>query len=93
MLPKQHVSWASVLSLRKLALSLIAGKKSKMIINHNSFLGHGKAKLTDEQREITRLKKDLRDAKMEAEILKKAIGNVFAAQIIRTIRESILSRN
>ena len=31
-------------------------------------------KLTDEQREITRLKKELRDAKMEAEILKKAIG-------------------
>ena len=51
-----------------------------MIINHNSFLGHGKAKLTDEQREITRLKKDLRDAKMEAEILKKAIGNVFAGK-------------
>jgi transposase len=41
---------------------------------HNSFPGHGKAKLTDEQREIVRLKKELRNAKMEAEILKKAIG-------------------
>ena len=51
-----------------------------MIINHNSFLGHGKAKLTDEQREIARLKKELSDAKMETEILKKAIGNVFAGK-------------
>ncbi len=41
---------------------------------HNSFPGHGKPKLTDEQREITRLKKELRDAKMDAEILKKAVG-------------------
>ena len=31
-------------------------------------------KLTDEQREIARLKKELRNSQMEAEILKKAIG-------------------
>ena len=49
-------------------------KKEQDDYQHNSFPGHGKAKLTDEQREITRLKKELRDAKMEAEILKKAIG-------------------
>jgi transposase len=58
-------------------------KKEQEEFKHNSFPGHGKAKLTDEGREIARLKKELRDAKMEAEILKKAIGNVFAAQIIR----------
>jgi len=49
-------------------------KKEQEEFQHNSFPGHGKAKLTDEQREIARLKKELRDAKMEAEILKKAIG-------------------
>ena len=49
-------------------------KKEEEQYKHNSFPGHGKAKLTDEGREIVRLKKDLRDAKMEAEILKKAIG-------------------
>ncbi len=59
-------------------------KKEEEEFEHNSFPGHGKAKFTDEQREISRLKKELRDAKMEAEILKKAIGNVFAAQIMRT---------
>jgi transposase len=30
--------------------------------------------MTDEQREIAKLKKDLREAKMETEILKKAIS-------------------
>ena len=59
-------------------------KKEQEEFKHNSFPGHGKAKLTDERREIARLKKELRDAKMEAEILKKAIGNVFAPQIMRT---------
>lgn len=53
-------------------------KKEQEEFQHNSFPGHGKAKLTDEQREIARLKKELRDAKMEAEILKKAIG-IFSA--------------
>jgi len=49
-------------------------KKEQQEFEHSSFPGHGTAKLTDEQREIARLKKELRDAKMEAEILKKAIG-------------------
>lgn len=49
-------------------------KKEQEEFKHNSFPGHGKAKLTDEQREIARLRKELRDAKMEAEILKKVIG-------------------
>jgi transposase len=53
-------------------------KKEQAEYSHNSFPGHGKAKLTDEGREISRLKKDLREAKMETEILKKAIS-IFSA--------------
>ena len=40
----------------------------------NSFPGHCKAKLTDEQREIAELKKQLKDVALENEILKKAVG-------------------
>ena len=43
----------------------------------NSFPGHGTPKMTDLEREVTRLRKELRDAKMEREILKKAI-NIFS---------------
>ena len=39
-----------------------------------SFPGEGKIILTEEQQEIARLKRELSDAKLEAEILKKAIG-------------------
>ncbi|MFT6503344.1 MAG: hypothetical protein ACJASQ_003479 [Crocinitomicaceae bacterium] len=35
---------------------------------------HEKAKLTDKGLDIARIKKELRDVKMEAEILKKAVG-------------------
>lgn len=38
----------------------------------------GKAKLTDGQKEIRRLEKRLRDAELERDILKKAIG-IFSA--------------
>jgi len=40
----------------------------------NSFPGKGKPKLTDEEREIAELRKQLRDAEMERDILKKAIS-------------------
>lgn len=40
----------------------------------NSFPGKGKPKLTDEEREIVELRKQLRDAEMERDILKKAIS-------------------
>ena len=39
-------------------------KREQQEFAHNSFPGHGKMKMTDEQREITKLKKDLRDAKV-----------------------------
>lgn len=40
----------------------------------NSFPGHGKAKMTDLERENVRLQKELRQAKMERDILKKAVS-------------------
>jgi len=40
----------------------------------NSFLCKGKPKMTDLERENARLKKELRDAKMERDILKKAVS-------------------
>ena len=40
----------------------------------NSFPGRGKVKLTDEQKEIADLKRRLRDAELERDILKKAVG-------------------
>ena len=42
--------------------------------NQNAFPGNGNKKLTDEQREIERLKKELREEKLANEILKKAMG-------------------
>ena len=41
---------------------------------HNSFPGQGKPKLTDIERENAELKKQLRNAEMERDILKKAIS-------------------
>jgi transposase len=39
-----------------------------------SFSGHGNVNMTDEQKEIARLKKELKDAQIERDILKKAVG-------------------
>jgi transposase len=40
----------------------------------NSFPGRGKPKMTDEEKEIVRLRKALKEAELERDILKKAIG-------------------
>jgi transposase len=40
----------------------------------NSFPGQGNPKMTDLERENARLKKELRDSRIEGEILKKAIS-------------------
>ena|SRR6056297_401372 len=40
----------------------------------HSFSGHGKAGLTDHEREIVELKKALKEAQIERDILKKAVG-------------------
>ena len=39
-----------------------------------SFPGNGKKKMTEEDSEIARLKKELADMRMERDILKKAVG-------------------
>ena len=39
-----------------------------------SFSGHGNVNMTDEQKEIAKLKKELREAQIERDILKKAIS-------------------
>jgi len=39
-----------------------------------SFSGHGNANLTNEQKEITQLKRELREAQLERDILKKAVS-------------------
>lgn len=49
-------------------------RKESSEYGKNSFPGRGKPKLTDEQREIANLKKQLRDMKLERDILKKAIS-------------------
>lgn len=41
--------------------------------NESSFSGHGNANLTTDQKEIVQLKKELRDAKEERDILKKVV--------------------
>lgn len=40
----------------------------------SSFPGQGNKAMTEEQKEITRLKKELRDAQLERDILKKAVS-------------------
>lgn len=46
--------------------------------DNNSFPGNGKPKLTDDERELSRLHKELQEMKMERDILKKAIS-IFSA--------------
>lgn len=40
----------------------------------NAFPGHGNKLMTDEEREIDRLKKELKEAQLERDILKKAVS-------------------
>ena len=40
----------------------------------NAFPGHGNKTMTDSEREISRLKKELREAQLERDILKKAVS-------------------
>ena len=42
--------------------------------NRPAFTGNGNIALTPEQEEIARLKKELKEAQMERDILKKAVG-------------------
>jgi transposase len=43
-------------------------------VQGGAFPGHGNPKMTEEQKEIARLKKELRETKLERDILKKAVS-------------------
>ncbi|HDJ33245.1 MAG TPA: transposase [Bacteroidetes bacterium] len=43
-------------------------------VRGGAFPGHGNPKQTEEQKEIAKLKKELRDTQMERDILKKAVS-------------------
>jgi transposase len=43
-------------------------------LNGGSFPGNGKKKMTVEESELARLKKELQDVRIERDILKKAVG-------------------
>lgn len=49
-------------------------RKESKTYGKNSFPGRGKVKLTDEQKEIAALKRQLKDISVENEILKKAVS-------------------
>ncbi len=49
-------------------------KREHQRYGDGSFSGHGNVNMTSEQKEIARLKKELRDAQLERDILKKAIS-------------------
>lgn len=51
-----------------------------------SFSGHGNANMTSEQKEIVKLKKELRDAKIKRDILKKAISMPVCPLGLRDIK-------
>lgn len=48
--------------------------------NRPSFTGKGITSLTDQEKEIKRLKPELRNSKMEVEVLKKAMGIVSMSE-------------
>ena len=49
-------------------------RKEQKNCGKNSFPGRGNPKMTDEQKEIARLKKRLKEAELKGDISKKAIG-------------------
>ena len=49
-------------------------KREHNQFKQGSFSGHGNENMTDEQKEIAKLKKELREAQLERDILKKAIS-------------------
>ena len=58
----------------EIAPDLLNRWRRELSNNEHSFQGNGNANLSDEQKEIVRLKKELESIKVEREILKKAIS-------------------
>lgn len=58
-----------------ISVNVIYNWRSKYLkYKENSFSGHGNKTMTDEEREISRLKKELKEAQLERDILKKAVS-------------------
>ena len=49
-------------------------RKEQSLNSSLAFSGNGKKQLTEEQKELARLKRELADVKMERDILKKAVS-------------------
>lgn len=49
-----------------------------------SFSGHGNTNLTDDQKEVLRLKRELKEAQLERDILKKAV-TIFSKSDTKSI--------
>jgi len=63
---------ASELSVR--AETLYRWRSEFATLDGGSFPGNGKKKMTEEERELDKLRKELADVRMERDILKKAVG-------------------
>jgi transposase len=58
-----------------ISVNMIYNWRSKYFkYRENSFTGPGNKTMTDEEQEIARLKKELREAQLERDILKKAVS-------------------
>lgn len=58
-----------------ISVNMIYNWRSKYFkYKENSFTGHGNKTMTDKERELENLKKELRETKLERDILKKAVS-------------------
>jgi len=73
-----HEDGASIKALAErfdISSNVIYNWRSKYFkYGDNSFSGHGNKTMTDDQKKIARLEKELREAKLERDILKKAVS-------------------
>ena len=71
---EEGVTVKSLAARFDISTNMIYNWRSKYFkYKENSFSGHGNKTMTNEEREIDRLKKELREAKLERDILKKAV--------------------
>jgi len=54
--------------------SIYIWRQKYLKYEHNAFPGKGNKEMTDTEREIEKLKKELRESRLENEILKKAVS-------------------
>jgi len=72
---EESVSVKSLAESFDISVNMIYNWRSKYFkYKDDSFSGHGNITMTAEEREISRLKKELKEAKLERDILKKAVS-------------------